>query len=658
MQNSNGRRRRLAMGWLVGGLLLGLVCLIAGSAEAASDNVQTPEWQRSLPASNCPGSSEGTYCHRSSPVLVDLIGDGNLEIIVATNRGHVLAYKHDGTLLWDKDVARAFGMKANSQRIASSPAVADIDADGEPEIVVGTGTLFSSLCTQGGVIALEKNGAIKQGWPFLTKDYNVAPSGCRDTVFSTPALGDLDHDGDLEIVFGSFDMRIYALHHNGKLMAGFPVRSFHFTRFGWDNLKDRLADTVWSSPALADVNGDDYLDIIVGTDEGNFDSSWSGVSNWSCPYRGVSAEGYCGGSIYVLDRFGNILPGFPRYELEIIQSTPAAYDLDVDGRSEFFVGTGDFYHIASADHPRYGERLFGIDEKGNDLPGWGGGKKLGGLATSSPALGDIDGDGEAEVVIPARDQKLYAFELDGKPVRGFPMTPRLSDGRVLSSYFPGNGPVLADFTGDGKMEIFLNHSWETIIVDGSGHHVTASSEGDTHPVYKTGGSYWNSPAVGDLDSDGRLELVTQNSELSVWRLPNSSRRADWPMFKRDPARNSVIGPDVDFTPYSLYVVHKVGDSAQYTQLITLSSYLGTFKWKVETDNSTMVRLPQSTGSVDGQQSVKVVVSVSPEFRGKDRKVGSVTLTLSKDGEVVEKATIPVHVTAIPHMRQSFLPFTP
>ena len=84
----------------------------------------------------------GTNCHKASPVLVDLTGDGNLEIIVATNSGHVVAYRHDGSLLWDKDVAGAYGVGKNKQRIASSPAVADIDADGRMEIVTGTGSMY------------------------------------------------------------------------------------------------------------------------------------------------------------------------------------------------------------------------------------------------------------------------------------------------------------------------------------------------------------------------------------------------------------------------------------------------------------------------------------------------------------------------------------
>ena len=71
------------------------------------------------------------------------------------------------------------------------------------------------------------------------------------SVFATPAVGDVQGNGQQDIVFGSYDHYIYALNPYGKLLPGFPI--------------DR-ADTIWSSPALVDYAHNGRDDIIMGGD--------------------------------------------------------------------------------------------------------------------------------------------------------------------------------------------------------------------------------------------------------------------------------------------------------------------------------------------------------------------------------------------------------
>ena len=42
------------------------------------------------------------------------------------------------------------------------------------------------------------------------------------------------------------------------------------------------------------------------------------------------------------------------------------------------MGTGNFYYQFSPSHPTYGYRFYAWDRNGNDLPGWTGGKAVGG----------------------------------------------------------------------------------------------------------------------------------------------------------------------------------------------------------------------------------------------------------------------------------------
>lgn len=494
-----------------------------------------PKWTYNLPKKACPWSASDTDCHIGSPVLADLNKDGRPDIIAVTNNGHAVAVRNDGALLWDVDLAPAFGMSGGAQEIASSPAVADIDRDGWPEVVVATGTIYASVCTQGGVIVLDHNGRTKSGWPQFAEDRSIPPAGCRDTIFGTPALGDLDGDGRLEIVVGGWDMRLYAWYADGSLVPGFPPDSALYPRFGWPNLKGHLGDTIWSSPALADLDRDGHLEIIIGSDEGNMGNGWS------CPYTLPPGwlAGYCGGSLYVFDRRGQLKPGFPKYVHEIIASSPAVADINGDGWLDIVVGTGTFYYSNSPDHPTSGFRVYAWDHNGADLPGWEGGKAVGGTTPSSPAVGDLDGDSKPEIVIATYDpdRKLYAWRGNGQSVAGFPMKPVTEQGQALNSYEAPASFVLADYDGNGDMEIFLSQGWAVAVVDGNGQQITATSSPSSKPIYITNGTLRNNPAVGDIDGDGKLELIASNSKLFAWDLPDSTNTlADWPMFRRNAAR--------------------------------------------------------------------------------------------------------------------------
>lgn len=626
------------------------------NADPSGSNEIDPKWTKSLPAGFCAGSSSDTNCHRSSPALADLTGDGKLDIIVATNNGHVLAVRRDGVVLWDVDTAPYFELSAGTQEINSSPAVADIDADGKMEVVVGAGTTSTSVCTHGGMIVLEHDGGVKPGWPVLTQNWDIPPSGCRETVFASPALGDLDMDGDLEIVYAAWDKRIYALHHNGQFVEGYPPDSVHYSRFGWDVLKGRLGDHIWGSAALADLSGDGYLDVIIGTGEGNYDYHWEPVvGDWNCPYAPVNTLGYCGGSVYALDRKGKLLAGFPRFIYEAIDSTPAIMDINNDGTPEIFIGTGSWYYHYSPDHPTLGFRLFGFDNHGNDLPGWEGGNPVGGFVASSPAIGDVTGDGKANIVVAASDKKLYAFHGDGSRVAGFPMTPTTHFIQVLDDYDVGASFILADYTGDGKMEIFLRHAAEIIVVSGSGQQITSSSPDDNRPAYYAGARIWNNPAVGDLDGDGHLELVVQNSELTVWDLPVSSLSADWPMFKRDAARSATSIPMVTVEPKEHYILIEEGDSGIREFVVTVYGRLGLFNWAIRSDRPDIVTFPQSSGTIQGYETIRVQVAVTPGIPVGVHSLGNIYVDVSQNGNTTTEI-IPLQLRVVKELSRSYMPF--
>ncbi len=69
-------------------------------------------------------------------------------------------------------------------------------------------------------------------------------------MYSSPAIGDINGDGYPDVVFGGFDLHIHAIDRNCHQI-----------------MSDNIEDTTWSSPALYDINGDGRLDILIGGDQ-------------------------------------------------------------------------------------------------------------------------------------------------------------------------------------------------------------------------------------------------------------------------------------------------------------------------------------------------------------------------------------------------------
>ncbi len=209
-----------------------VVATADGSLQALQGLGGNPVWPD-------PPRLRGTIC--DAPVVADLDGDGRAEVVVATGepdqgRGELsLVNGNDGEIRWHDSP----GCDERSCAFPARPALADIDGDGVKEIVAGGMSDYTGF-----VVAVDsQTGNLK--WRFPGPDSTrIGP------VRTAVAVGEVGA-GQLCVVAASDDNKVYALAaSDGSLIAASSVRS-----------------AAMSAPALGDVDGDGDLDVVVLNDE-------------------------------------------------------------------------------------------------------------------------------------------------------------------------------------------------------------------------------------------------------------------------------------------------------------------------------------------------------------------------------------------------------
>jgi ribosomal protein L24E len=355
-------------------------------------------------------SEPGGWFAWSSPAIGDVNGDGQNDIVVGGQDGYVYAYGPTGIRLWRGKATGA---------VASSPAIGDVDGDGKNEVVVGTG----SLDVAGSVGALD----IFDGNGNLRCQKLTGTNKEGSAVYGAPALGDVNGDGHDDVVFGSFDHNVYVLDGHCNVIA----------------TKDNR-DSIFSTPGLYDIDGDGRAEIFIGGDA---------TRNDSIP------ESFAGGAFRALryDGTGQLAEFWQRRSTETFQSGAAIGDIDGDGRLEVVTGAGAYYcrykNICGDSNKVW---AFHLDD-GSSPAGWPRTATLNTTFNSAPALGDLDGDGIADVVIgtnqysggnPAGGALNAFYSRDGSR-RSYSAAP---DVQLIGS------PVIADLDGKPGNEIVVGHS--------------------------------------------------------------------------------------------------------------------------------------------------------------------------------------------------------
>ena len=235
----------------------------------------------------------------SVPAVGDLDADGDLDILLANkidpaNNRTALIYRFENVGTAEGPTYRDAGALTEvSGDFHYAPTLADLDADGDLDLLVGTWNEGVLLYRNDGTAESPRFVRVEEPLVELTRGSHASP-----------AFADLDGDGDLDLVAGESSGEINVWRNDGTAAA--PSFSL-------------VTDTLMaidvgrrSAPALADLNGDGRADLVVGSESGETRVLWG------------TGE---------LDRFEDagtiVLPGI---------AAPAFADLDGDGDLDLLAG--------------------------------------------------------------------------------------------------------------------------------------------------------------------------------------------------------------------------------------------------------------------------------------------------------------------------------
>jgi outer membrane protein assembly factor BamB len=352
-----------------------------------------------------------------SAAVDDIDKDGRLEIVFGTYFGdeHIYALNADsGTLLWRYNTGGCND---------ASPAIADVDSDDTLEVIVPASSPCRVYCFNG-----------------VTGRVEWSTSTGPNYLDSPPAIADVDNDGRPEIVFGAFYGYVYCL--NGE--DGSQCWRINLGTNSY----------IQSGPNILDVDQDGQLDVVVAQWYGDNRvyalRGDSGTVKW---YSEVPTDDmYHGGSFADIDEDGKPEIAIGCYDHRLYVLNAENGSLEWDYTAPYYVGAptsiadlnnDDHLEIVFASWIRIGA----LSHTGSLLWSYTAGQGN----FRGAAIADVDSNGVLDVTFGADDGIIRALTGDS--------------GRVIWTYnlqaHYGNtfemdhAPVIADFDGDGKLDVFI-----------------------------------------------------------------------------------------------------------------------------------------------------------------------------------------------------------
>jgi len=458
----------------------------------------------------------------SSPGVADLDKDGNMEVIAGAYSLYILN-GNNGTLK-----QTAIAPPTSGSRIWPDIVLADLENDGDMEIVVAYGG--------GTVRVFDHNGSLV--WSRQpTPGYELRSLGVYD----------LDNDSDLEILIAStrsFD-QWWVYEHNGNERVGnWPQHSPD------DNINGWTAGAYNQNLTAADLTNDGFAEII-GPNDTHYIAAFheDGSQVRANPIYGHNPDGsekfWSRVGVHVdhsVDLIGYAQCG-TQHRPNFANSAPVINDLNNDGNMEI-IAVGNVYNcedpytdlyempfIFNSDRTRWAADNYDWtsipvpDDKSAPLSeNW----EVIENSLPNPVIADLDGDGNKEIIYSSYDGRVHAYWLDKTEHGSFPYNVNSSEDDFITF---ASEPVVADLDNNGQAELIFT-TWVDKSTTRTGQLIILSALGELLQLVSLpsslSGSSWNgalaAPTLANIDHDPDLEVVINSAQSGVlaYDLPGTS----------------------------------------------------------------------------------------------------------------------------------------